>query len=144
MTKVLTEPRSIRIKGRSFLAVVLTPDPPFDDWLVRLDDLAARSAGFFLGRPVVLDVSEIEIDKPQLKALIAELGLSTTPTHTSGRNLFWLNGRMRSSPSWLPPIPPLAMADAGQAMLRLDASETVTPEVDAEPWIARFAAALTA
>lgn len=73
MTKVLTEPRSIRIKGRSFLAVVLTPDPPFDDWLVRLDDLAARSAGFFLGRPVVLDVSEIEIDRPQLKALIAEL-----------------------------------------------------------------------
>lgn len=74
MTKVLTEPRSIRIKGRSFLAVVLTPDLPFDDWLVRLDDLAARSAGFFLGRPVVLDVSEIEIDRPQLKALIAELG----------------------------------------------------------------------
>lgn len=73
MTKVLTEPRSIRIKGRSFLAVVLTPDPPFDDWLVRLDDLAARSAGFFLGRPVVLDVSDIEIDRPQLKALIAEL-----------------------------------------------------------------------
>lgn len=73
MTKVLTEPRSIRIKGRSFLAVVLTPDPPFDDWLVRLDDLAARSAGFFLGRPVVLDVSEIEIDKPQLRSLIAEL-----------------------------------------------------------------------
>ena len=73
MTKVLTEPRSIRIKGRSFLAVVLTPDLPFDDWLIRLDDLAARSAGFFLGRPVVLDVSEIEIDRPQLKALIAEL-----------------------------------------------------------------------
>ncbi|TPP10146.1 septum site-determining protein MinC [Rhizobium glycinendophyticum] len=74
MTKVLTEPRSIRIKGRSFLAVVLTPDLPFDDWLVRLDDLAARSAGFFLGRPVVLDVSDLEIDRPQLKALIAELG----------------------------------------------------------------------
>jgi len=31
-----------------------------------------------------------------------------------------------------------------QEMLRLDASETVTPEVDAEPWIARFAAALSA
>jgi septum site-determining protein MinC len=74
MTKVLTEPRSIRIKGRSFLAVVLTPDLPIDDWLVRLDDLAARSAGFFLGRPVVLDVSDLEIDRPQLKALIAELG----------------------------------------------------------------------
>ncbi|MGH8354848.1 MAG: flavodoxin [Pseudomonas sp.] len=30
------------------------------------------------------------------------------------------------------------------AMLRLDASETVTPETDAEPWLADFAAALNA
>ncbi|MDU9390544.1 flavodoxin [Pseudomonas japonica] len=29
-----------------------------------------------------------------------------------------------------------------QPMLRLDASETVTPEVDAEPWLADFAARL--
>ncbi|MBP1849206.1 septum site-determining protein MinC [Rhizobium halophytocola] len=73
MTKVLTDNRSIRIKGRSFLAVVLAPDLPFDDWLVRLDDLAARSAGFFLGRPVVLDVSDLKVDRPQLKELLAEL-----------------------------------------------------------------------
>lgn len=31
-----------------------------------------------------------------------------------------------------------------QAMLRLDASETVTPETDAEPWLAEFVAALRA
>lgn len=73
MTKVLTDSKSIRIKGRSFLAVVLTPDLPLDDWLVRLDDLAARSAGFFLGRPVVLDVSDLEITKPELKELLAAL-----------------------------------------------------------------------
>lgn len=73
MTKVLTDARSIRIKGRSFLAVVLSPDLPFDDWLARLDDLAARSAGFFLGRPVVLDVTDLPIDRAQLKELIAEL-----------------------------------------------------------------------
>ncbi len=73
MTKVLTDARSIRIKGRSFLAVMLSPDLPFDDWLVRLDDLAARSAGFFLGRPVVLDVTDLEIDRAQLAELIAEL-----------------------------------------------------------------------
>jgi septum site-determining protein MinC len=73
MTKVLTEPRSIRIKGRSFLAVVLSPDLPVDQWLERLDDLASRSAGFFLGRPVVLDVAELAIDRAQLKELIAAL-----------------------------------------------------------------------
>ena len=54
MTDVLTQPRPIRLKGRSFLALALTPELPFEDWLVRLDDLAARSAGFFLRRPVVL------------------------------------------------------------------------------------------
>ncbi|MBP2234246.1 septum site-determining protein MinC [Sinorhizobium kostiense] len=74
MTKVLTDTRSIRIKGRSFLALVLSPEPPLDGWLARLDDLASRSAGFFLGRPVVLDVADIEIDRAQLKNLIDELG----------------------------------------------------------------------
>ncbi|PWE58237.1 septum formation inhibitor MinC [Metarhizobium album] len=74
MTKVLTDSRSIRIKGRSFLAVVLSPDLPLDQWLVRLDDLAARSAGFFLDRPVVLDVTDLTIDRKQLKELIEELG----------------------------------------------------------------------
>jgi len=73
MTKVLTDARSIRIKGRSFLAVVLSPDLPLDNWLSRLDDLAARSAGFFLDRPVVLDISEVSIDKIELKDLLEQL-----------------------------------------------------------------------
>jgi septum site-determining protein MinC len=73
MTKVLTDARSIRIKGRSFLAVVLSPDLPLDQWLERLDDLASRSAGFFLDRPVVLDVSELSIKKAELKQLIDDL-----------------------------------------------------------------------
>ena len=74
MTKVLTDTsRSIRIKGRSFLAVVLSPEQPLDQWLERLDDLAARSAGFFLSRPVVLDVAELKLDKAGLKGLLAEL-----------------------------------------------------------------------
>lgn len=73
MTKVLTEARSIRLKGRSFLAVVLSPDLPIDQWLAQLDDLAARSAGFFLEKPIVLDVSDIAIDRATLKQLLAEL-----------------------------------------------------------------------
>lgn len=73
MTNVLTDQRSIRIKGRSFLAVVLSPEAPLDQWLERLDDLAARSAGFFLSRPVVLDASELSLDKAGLKALLAAL-----------------------------------------------------------------------
>ncbi len=73
MIKVLTDARSIRIKGRSFLSLALSPELPLDSWLTRLDDLAARSAGFFLGRPVVLDIVDLEIDRSQLKGLLDEL-----------------------------------------------------------------------
>ncbi len=74
MTAVLTQPRPIRLKGRSYLALTLTPELPFEDWLVRLDDLAGRSAGFFLRRPVVLDVEGLEIDRAQLRDLVGKLG----------------------------------------------------------------------
>ena len=74
MSNVLTQPRPIRLKGRSFLALTLTPELPFEDWLARLDDLAARSAGFFLRRPVVLDVEGLAIDRDELRARVAELG----------------------------------------------------------------------
>ena len=73
MNEPLTDARSIRIKGRSFLAVVLSPEAPLDDWILKLDDLATRSAGFFLERPVVLDITDLKIDKKQLKALLAQL-----------------------------------------------------------------------
>ncbi|MFD9898694.1 septum site-determining protein MinC [Mesorhizobium sp. NPDC059025] len=73
MTIVLTKPRPIRLKGRSFLALSLTPELPFEDWLAGLDDLAARSAGFFLRRPVVLDISGLDIKKAELRTLVDEL-----------------------------------------------------------------------
>ena len=73
MTNVLTKPRPIRLKGRSYLALTLTPELPVEDWLVRLDELAALSAGFFLRRPVVLDVEGIDIDRSQLRDLVAKL-----------------------------------------------------------------------
>ena len=73
MTDMLTKPRPIRLKGRSFLALALSPELPFEDWLARLDDLAARSAGFFLRRPVVLDVEGLDIDKAELRGLVDQL-----------------------------------------------------------------------
>jgi septum site-determining protein MinC len=73
MSDATTDARSIRIKGKSFLAVVLTPEMPLDEWLAGLDNLAARSAGFFLERPVVLDVTDLVINKRELQHLLGEL-----------------------------------------------------------------------
>ena len=71
---VATQPRhSLRFRGRSFLALVLVPEAPLGDWMTELDDWNKRSPGFFRGRPVVLDVSGIELDKESLAALINDL-----------------------------------------------------------------------
>lgn len=74
LAKTLTDTRPIRLKGRSFLALVLSPELPFTNWLERLDDLAARSTGFFLGRPIVLDLEGVDVTQADLKDLLGELG----------------------------------------------------------------------
>jgi septum site-determining protein MinC len=47
----------LRLRGKSFMSVVLTPDPPLAAWVAQLDDQVARSPKVFEGRPVLLDVS---------------------------------------------------------------------------------------
>lgn len=74
MSDALTAEKPIRLKGRSILALVLSPELPFDDWLRRLDDLAARSAGYFLKRPIILDITGLDIDREQLRDLVSRLG----------------------------------------------------------------------
>jgi len=73
MTEALPNRKAVRLRGRSFLALVLSPELPFRDWLAQLDDLARRSTGFFLGRPIVLDVAGLPITREQLAELLAEL-----------------------------------------------------------------------
>ena len=102
---MLTKPRPIRLKGRSFLALSLTPELPFEDWLAGLDDLAARSAGFFLRRPVVLDVDGLDIDKADLRKLVEDL---------NSRNVRVM-GIEGARPSLLGPDMPPAMSDGRPA-----------------------------
>ncbi|WP_182421945.1 septum site-determining protein MinC [Aureimonas sp. ME7] len=73
MTEALPTRKAVRLRGRSFLALVLSPELPFGEWLGQLDDLARRSTGFFLGRPIVLDVAGLPITREQLSDLLSEL-----------------------------------------------------------------------
>lgn len=65
--------KPLRFRGRSFLALVLAPELPVDQWLLELDEWNKRSPGFFVGRPVVLDLSGLSLDKDGVGALIASL-----------------------------------------------------------------------
>jgi septum site-determining protein MinC len=123
VTNVLTQPRPIRLKGRSFLALALSPELPFEDWLARLDDLASRSAGFFLRRPVVLDVDGLDINRAELRDLVSQLG-------TRNVRIMGIEG---ARPSLLGADLPPAMTDGRPASdFEPPAEETNEPDADEE------------
>ncbi|QDH16500.1 septum site-determining protein MinC [Swingsia samuiensis] len=66
-------PMRIRARGRSFLALVLSPEPPLQDWLAGLDAQIKRSSELFRGKPIILDLSLLAHDTPDLAALYENL-----------------------------------------------------------------------
>ena len=72
MTETAQRP-FIRVRGRSFIALVLAPEPPVGDWLTALDDQMQRSATFFEGRPVVVDLAAVPVQQEDIPGLIAAL-----------------------------------------------------------------------
>jgi septum site-determining protein MinC len=63
----------LRVRGRSFLALVLGPEPPIADWLAVLDEQIGRSASIFDGRAVVLDLAAVQPDSPGADTLLAQM-----------------------------------------------------------------------
>ncbi len=55
------------------MALVLAPEPPVAGWLAGLDVQMTRSASFFDGRPVVVDLSAVPVASTDIPALIANL-----------------------------------------------------------------------
>ncbi|MEE8664087.1 MAG: septum site-determining protein MinC [Acetobacter sp.] len=72
VSEAITLPR-IRAGGRSFLALVLTPEAPLDLWFQALDAQIGRSAGFFAGRPIILDMSQLSQDTEGLSSFKADI-----------------------------------------------------------------------
>jgi len=63
----------MKFKGKSFIAIVLSPEAPFSDWLQEIDRIIARSPGFFIDRPIILDVRGSKIPIEELEQLLGEL-----------------------------------------------------------------------
>jgi len=63
----------IRVRGRSFMALVLSPEPPLGSWLQGLDAQLAKSANFFANRPVILDLGLLGPDDEGLAGLFEAL-----------------------------------------------------------------------
>jgi monoamine oxidase len=70
----------------------------------------------------------------RVMALIDELGLETFPTFAEGRNLFERSGRIRSYSGTIPRVSPLALAEIGASLRRVNRmAAAIDPE---RPWAA--------
>jgi septum site-determining protein MinC len=73
VTSVARPRASMRFRGRSYMAFALTPEPPVADWLAEIDAWIQSSAGFFVGRPVVLDLAAVSLSPAAIAHLVSEL-----------------------------------------------------------------------
>src|SRR5450755_2290408 len=65
--------QQVRLRGRSYVAFVFCPVVPIVGWLEEIDATLARSPGFFVGKPVVLDLSAVELSQSAIAHLVASL-----------------------------------------------------------------------
>jgi septum site-determining protein MinC len=70
-TQPATSP--VRMRGRSYVAFVFAPVVPIVEWLSEIDQTIARSPGFFVGKPVVLDLSAVDLSRPAISHLLLSL-----------------------------------------------------------------------
>jgi septum site-determining protein MinC len=72
-SKVEPQRQLVRLRGRSYVAFVFSPVMPIVNWLEDIDATLARSPGFFVGRPIVLDLSALDLSGHGIAHLVAHL-----------------------------------------------------------------------
>jgi len=65
--------QQVRLRGRSYVAFVFCPFVPIVGWLEEIDATLARSPGFFVGKPVVLDLSAVDLSQSAIAHLVTSL-----------------------------------------------------------------------
>src|SRR6195256_1019659 len=63
----------VRLRGRSYVAFVFCPVIPIVGWLPEIDATLARSPGFFVGKPVVLDLSALDPRRAAITHLVGNM-----------------------------------------------------------------------
>ena len=117
MSDPATRRKSIRFCGRSFLAFVLTPDQPICAWLANLDGWSSQFAGYFAGKPVVLDVSAVKLSNGAIVHLVNEL-------HRRNIRIMGLEGIEQSELG--PDLPPVLRG--GRAVTVAERPEAAPPD----------------
>jgi septum site-determining protein MinC len=73
VTTAALKRQSLMFRARSYMAFVLSPQPPIVDWLADLDASLERCRGFFGDHPVALDLSAVHLSATAIAHLIDNL-----------------------------------------------------------------------
>src|ERR1700716_3394145 len=63
----------VRMRGRSYVAFTFCPVVPIAGWLEEIDATLARSPNFFVGKPVVLDLSAVDLSPSAIAHLVKNI-----------------------------------------------------------------------
>jgi septum site-determining protein MinC len=108
---------------------VVKPETPINTWLADVDALLSRSPGFFAGKSVVIDVSDLSLTKQDFLGLLDELSKreirilgveGANPSCVDGRVPFLARGQTDKSEAVAAPAIP-SSAPAPVSSLLIDA-----------------------
>ncbi|MGH7080740.1 MAG: septum site-determining protein MinC, partial [Acetobacteraceae bacterium] len=63
----------IRVRGRSLMAIVLTPEPPLANWLAALDAQIKAAPSFFDQQAVIVELTALPSETPDIAGFLDEL-----------------------------------------------------------------------
>jgi septum site-determining protein MinC len=67
--------QTLGFRARSLLAFVLEPSQPFAEWYAALDAWLTRSPSFFASKPVILEMTGLDLNLKEYRDLLGELAL---------------------------------------------------------------------
>ena len=65
--------QALNFRARSLLAFVLEPSQPFTEWFAALDAWLTRSPSFFASKPVILEMTGLELSLREYRDLLSDL-----------------------------------------------------------------------
>jgi septum site-determining protein MinC len=112
----------VRLRGRSYVAFVFSPVVPIVEWLAEIDATLERSPGYFVGKPIVLDLASVDLSSAAIAHLLGNL---------NERNIRVLGIEGVDEERLVANMPPLLTG--GRACVITRSEQVQKPEPEAKP-----------
>jgi septum site-determining protein MinC len=114
----------VRLRGRSYVAFVFSPVVPIVDWLAEIDATLARSPGYFVGKPIVLDLAAVDLSSSAIAHLLGSL---------NERNIRVLGIEGVDEERLAANMPPLLTGGRACVITRSEPTQKAEPEAKPKP-----------